>query len=79
MDSELLLQKPWEERSPVDRRSESDTRRRTYDINLIQYKDSERKITFYEMNAIDINETTTFMNEIQNKVVEAKLLKTGLL
>ena len=43
MDPELLLQKPWEERSPVDRRSESDTRRRTYDSNLIEYNGSERR------------------------------------
>ena len=43
MDSELSLQKPWEERSPVDRRSESDTRRRNYDVDIITYKGSERR------------------------------------
>ena len=43
MNSELPLQKPWEERSPVDRRSESDTRRRKYDLEIIGYKGSERR------------------------------------
>ena len=43
MELELLLQKPWEKRSPVDRRSESDTRRKTCEINVINYIGSERR------------------------------------
>jgi hypothetical protein len=43
LDAELLLQKPWGERSPVDRRSEGDTRRRVCEINVIKYKGSERR------------------------------------
>jgi hypothetical protein len=43
LDSELLLQKPWKERSPVDRRSEGDTRRRDYDRNIIKYEGCEKR------------------------------------
>jgi hypothetical protein len=43
LDEELLLQKPWEERSPVDRRSEGDTRRKASEIHVIKYKGSERR------------------------------------
>jgi hypothetical protein len=43
LDAEFHLQKPWEERSPVDRRSESDIRRGTCEINVIKYKGSERR------------------------------------
>lgn len=43
MDAQFYLQKPWEERSPVDRRSECDTSRRTREINVIKYKGSERR------------------------------------
>jgi hypothetical protein len=43
LDAELLLQKPWEERSPVDRRSEGETRRRACVVKIIKYKGSERR------------------------------------
>jgi len=43
LDAELILQKPWEERSTFDRRSEGDTRRRACEINVIKYKGSERR------------------------------------
>ena len=43
LDAELHFQKPWEERSPVDRRSDGDTRRRKCEMHIIKYKGSERR------------------------------------
>lgn len=38
-----ISQKPWEKRAPVDRRSESDTRRTPCKSKAIDYKGAERR------------------------------------
>jgi hypothetical protein len=43
LDAENFSQKPWEERSPEDRRSENDARRSRCETDDIAYKGTERR------------------------------------
>ena len=43
MDSDIVLQKPWKKRSPVDRRSEKDARRAIRRSVPVTYRGVERR------------------------------------